>query len=309
MVAGIDLGHRHVRVAVADLAGSVVAERAAELDVDSSPAGALEGVEELLRSALLEARTELEALRAVVSSVPGPLVASDGTIGSRSLMPRWNGVVLADELAGRLGRAVAVHNDANLGALGELAFGAAAGLEHFVYVKLGFGMGAGIVLDGRLYTGARGMAGELGHVIVQENGPVCACGNRGCLAATVSLRRVLELLQPAHAEPLGLADLLDLLADGDAGARRIVYDTGRSVGAALGDLANCIDPEGVILGGTLGELGQPIIDGVRAGLDAHAQPAIAGGIDVRQAALGARSEVMGAVALGMSQLTPRAPAP
>src|SRR4051794_2864839 len=161
---GIDFGHRHLRVAAADLSRTVLAERTIELDVDAAAAGSLDAAARLAREVLEEAGLAPERVLGAGAGLPGPINARTGTVGSSVILADWVGLQPAAELERRLGVSVVVDNDANLGALAEVAFGAARGLRDVVYVKVASGIGAGLVLGGRIYHGAAGLAGELGHV-------------------------------------------------------------------------------------------------------------------------------------------------
>src|SRR6202008_4320211 len=147
----------------------------------------------------------------------------------------WAGLHAARELGRRLGVPVTVDNDANLGALAEASLGAGRGMGEVVYVKVSSGIGAGLVLGGRLHHGATGIAGEIGHVQVRADGAVCRCGNRGCLETVASGPALLSVLRPAHDEELTVAGMLELAIAGDLGTLRVLNDAGRAIGHALGD--------------------------------------------------------------------------
>jgi glucokinase-like ROK family protein len=294
---GVDLGHRHVRVAVADLSSTVLAERDLSLDVDDDAGRALDTAAELLDRVLDDAGVDRDRLVGAGMGLPGPIDRETGTVASSVILPGWVGLRPGQELAARIGLHVEVDNDANLGALGEVLLGSAHGLSDVVYVKVASGLGAGLVLGGRLYRGAAGNAGELGHVQSQPDGLVCRCGNRGCLETVASTRAIVELLRPAHHPELSLGDVLDLVAAGDLGARRVVEDAGDAIGRALGDVCNVLNPEAVVVGGELAEAGEPLLAAVRRGIDRRALPGAARQVEVRPALLGRRAGVLGALAL------------
>ena len=292
---GIDFGHRHLRVAVADLSRSVLAERATGLDVDAAAEESLDAAAAMVEDVLSEAGMTRDRIVGAGVGLPGPIDARTGTVGSSVILPDWVGLRPAEELERRLGVAVKVDNDANLGALGEVFFGAGRGLADVLYVKVSSGIGAGLVLGGRLYHGAVGLAGELGHVHVREEGHVCRCGNRGCLETVASTGAVLDALRHAHRADLGVRDLHALIARGDPGARRVVVDAGRAIGRVLGDHCNVLNPAAIVVGGELSAAGAPLLDGIRESIDRYAQPAIAQAVQVLPAALGERAEVLGAL--------------
>jgi predicted NBD/HSP70 family sugar kinase/biotin operon repressor len=299
-VAGVDIGHGHVRVAVADRGGTVLAEESETFDVDEHGADALDQAARMVRDGLATAGVERSDLHAVGMCVPAPLDRRSARIRT-GIMPGWRHLSPGDELHRRLDVPVFADNDANLGALAELGRGAARGLTEVLYVKVASGLGAGIVLGGRLHRGATGIAGEIGHVQVGEDGRVCRCGNRGCLETVVSAPRLVALLQPAYDEDLSIGSVLELDAAGDSGVRRVLSDAGRSVGRALADLCNSLNPEAVVLGGSLGTSAS-LADGVRAAVDRYAQPDTAAAVRVLPGQLGDRAEVLGAVSLAMARV-------
>jgi len=299
-VAGVDVGHGHVRVAVADRAGAVLAEDLALVDVDTHGAEVLDRTATMVRALAAQGQLRLDELQAVGMCVPAPLDRRSSRIRT-GIMPGWQGLLPGEELERRLGVPVHADNDANLGALAELHHGIARGRHDVVYLKVASGVGAGIVLGGRLHRGASGIAGEIGHVQVGEDGHVCRCGNRGCLETMVSAARLLELLRPAYDTPLTIEQVLALDVEGDAGVRRVLTDAGRTIGRAVADLANSLNPELVVVGGTLG--GSPtLVDGLRDSIDRYAQPDTAAALEVVPGALGVRSAVVGAVALAIARV-------
>jgi predicted NBD/HSP70 family sugar kinase len=293
---GIDFGHRHLRVAVADLSRTVLAERSTDLDVDAAAKGSLDAAAAMVEEVRSEAGMDRGRIVGAGVGLPGPINARTGTVGSSVILPDWVGLRPAEELERRLGVSVTVDNDANLGALGEVSFGAGRGLSDVLYVKVSSGIGGGLVLGGRLYHGAVGLAGELGHVHVREHGRVCRCGNRGCLETVAATGAVLAALRDAHRPDLGVRDLLALIAAGDPGARRVVADAGRAIGRVLADHCNGLNPAAIIVGGELSAAGAPLLDGIRDSVDRYAQPAIAQAVEIMPGALGERAEVLGALA-------------
>jgi predicted NBD/HSP70 family sugar kinase/biotin operon repressor len=298
-VAGIDIGHHHVRVAIADQAGTVLGEDVRPLDVDGHGSATLALVTGMVRSLARSSGTDLATLHGVGLCIPAPIDRRSAQIRS-GVMPGWRDLAPAEQLQERLGVPVSADNDANLGALAELHHGAAHGTGDFVYLKLASGVGAGLVLGGRLYRGATGIAGELGHVQIAEHGRVCRCGNRGCLETEVSVPRLLEHVQPTHHERLSVEHLLELDRDGDAGVRRVLGDAGRTVGRALADLCNSLNPTMLVIGGPLGSAAS-LVDGVRAAVDRYAQPNTAAAVRVVSAALGERAEITGAVTMAVAR--------
>jgi predicted NBD/HSP70 family sugar kinase len=296
---GVYFGHTHLRVAVADLSSAVLAERRLELDVDHSATAALDATVELVDSVLDEAGLGRDDVIGVGMGISGPIDLS-GAVGHTVILPDWVGLNAAGELERRLGLPVTVDNDANLGALAEVSTGAGRGLTDVVYVMVSAGIGSGLILGGKLHRGATGFAGELGHVFVAEKGAVCRCGNRGCLETVASTEALLALLRPAHGDDLTVAGVLELVASGDLAANRVVYDVGRAVGRVLAGLVTCLDPQAVIVGGELSPAGEPLLHGIRDAIDRYALPGASRSVEVKSGVLGERAEVLGALALVIS---------
>ncbi|MFC5179126.1 ROK family transcriptional regulator [Nocardioides taihuensis] len=299
VVAGVDVGHHHVHVVVADGSGATLGEVREPVDVDQHGPQTLDRAATMVRTTLRAAGIARDQLRAVGMCVPAPVDRRSARIRT-GILSGWRGLSPGAELERRLGVPAVADNDANLGALGELSRGAAVGLSDVVFVKIASGVGAGIVLGGRLHRGATGAAGELGHVQIDEGGHVCRCGNRGCLETLVATPRLLALLQPAYDDVLTLERVLALEAAGDAGVRRILSDAGRVVGRALADLGNSLNPEAVVLGGPLGA-SPALAEGVRTSLDRFSQPDTAAAVRVLAGSLGESAEVVGAVALALAR--------
>ncbi len=300
VVAGIDVGHRHVRVALARPDSTVVQERSVSLDVDDSPRESMDRVASLLDELLAVSGHTRADVRGIGLGIPGP-VDREGRMTS-GILPTWRGLRPADELAARTGLAARVHNDAHLGARGELAYGAARGHGDVIYVKASTGIGAGLIVDGRLVKGTTGIAGELGHVQVDVNGVMCRCGSRGCLETEVSGPKLVGLLQPAYDEPLTIPRVLELAEAGDPGATRALNDSGRRIGRVLANIANMLNPEQVVVGGTFGAA-PALLSGIRDALDRYSQPTTAAAITVLGGALGERAEVMGAISVALDPPT------
>jgi predicted NBD/HSP70 family sugar kinase len=157
------------------------------------------------------------------------------------------------------------------------------------------------VLNGRLYRGTEGLAGELGHVLVDADGPVCRCGNRGCLETVAGTDALAELLRRSHGDDLDGRTIVRLAHEGDLGCRRVLADAGRAIGRTAAMLVNVLNPELLIVGGELAPAGDLLLDGVRESLDRAALPTAAQAATVVAGTLGDRAEVLGAIALVLSE--------
>ena len=297
VAVGIDFDHDRVRVALADLSSTVLGEDCAEIDVDHSAADAIDAAVEMIEALRSDADIEAGELVGAGVGLPGPIDRRTGTVGSATILPGWARKSPRDMLSERLGLNVEVDNDANLGALAEVSFGAGRGLTDVIYVRLGSGVGAGLVIGGRIHHGAAGLAGEIGHVQVNPDGVVCRCGNRGCLETVAAEGAIRALLHPAQGHEVSRREVLDLVAAQDLGATRVVNDAGRAIGRVLADLCNAVNPDAIVVGGELGEAGEPLVEGIRDAIDRYALPGAAQVVQVVHGELGERAEVLGALAL------------
>jgi predicted NBD/HSP70 family sugar kinase len=231
---------------------------------------------------------------AVGVGIPAPVDSVTGQVGSESILPGWRGVDVADEMRGRVGAPVSVDNTSNLGALGELRCGALQGVQNGAYIKLSYGVGAGIVLGGEVFRGIAGTAGEIGHLTIDEHGPICRCGNRGCLETFIGAHALSDALAGSHGR-LTLRDIITKAIDGDAGCRRVIEDAGRHLGVALAGLVNLLNPEVVVLGGQLSLVGHVLADPMQRALERSAIPSAVASLVVRESELQTDADVVGAV--------------
>jgi predicted NBD/HSP70 family sugar kinase len=299
-VVGIDFGHDHVAVAVADADGRVLDEQRTEAQVDTQARAALDTASGMVSRLLIGTGVSLSDVRAIAAGVPAPLDVRTKRIRSTSIMSDWADLNPGEELSNRLGRQVITANDADMGAQGELRFGAARGLRDFIYVKASEGLGASLVLNGSVYQGSGGLAGEIGHTQLSDQGAWCRCGNRGCLETVVSTTFVHDRMRESRIEPTDAIHPLQDSAHHPVVAR-FVTESGRTLGKVLADVCNWLNPAAIILGGELGTAGQPLVDGVAESINRFTQPATAQAVDVRTAQLGMRSELLGAVAVAAQE--------
>jgi predicted NBD/HSP70 family sugar kinase len=299
---GIDFDHDKVRAAVSDLSRRVLAEASAPYDVDHDAHGALDLAAELIEKVLTEADVGRDRLLGAGIALAGPIDHDKGALHPSDVLPGWAEIDAASEMEKRLDTPSYVDNDANLGALAEVTLGAGRNARFAAYVSISSGIGAGIVVDGRPYHGHRGTAGEIGHVVVDPQGPICRCGNRGCLETLASGPALLKLVQEnRELENLSVREMIELARDGDAGCRRAIGDAGQVVGRVVAGLVNLFSPEMVVIGGDLGEAGDLLLDPLREAVRRNALPAAAEELEVVAGELGERANLLGALALVLMQ--------
>jgi predicted NBD/HSP70 family sugar kinase len=292
---GIHLAHAGVRILLAGVDGTVLAEHTHDIDVDHQPTDTIEYVASTALDLVADLDIPHRELLGVGVAVSAPVLLHSRTLSSPPMLSNWGEVDIAARLGKRMGLPVHVGNDADLGALAEWRLGAAFGADHLIYVMLSEGVGAGLVLQGELYAGDTGAAGELGHVTVAPDGQICRCGSRGCLETVVGARALAATLAHSHGPTCGLADLIALAHEGDPGVRRLLGDAGRAVGAALVPVCTVLNPKLIVVGGTLAQTGAPLLHGIRETLTRTMSPVTTRTPDVVPGRLGTRAEALGAV--------------
>lgn len=290
-VVGIDFGHSHVSLAVGDLLGRPLREHRQPL-ADGLPHDEALATADRVLHALLEDLPGAPLLH-VALGLPAPMTGD--RVGSPAIFPGWDGVDARDAAAAVFGVPVTVENDANLGALAEHRTGAAAGNDSCVYVKISSGVGAGIVLDGEIFRGAAGFAGEIGHLTLDEQGPMCRCGSRGCLEAYASIGTILGLMAGQQPDA-GLDDIIAAAGDGSFAARRTFEDAGLHLGWGLASIVNLLNPHVLVIGGDLARAGDLLLEPARVGLRRHTLDAVSA-TPVLASAHGPRASLLGALLL------------
>lgn len=300
VAVGVDLGRSHVRVVLAHLGHDVLAEQALALDASWRPGHAVDVVEGLVDEVVRMAGVERSSIVGVGLGLPAPLDTA-GHLTSITIPPDWVRADPARSLAARLGVPVVVDNDANLGALAEARWGAGRTSEVLFYVKASTGIGAGLVLGGSVFRGSTGTAGEIGHLVVDEDGPVCRCGSRGCLEVRVGGPALVAQVTHGMDGMTGVADLIAAARSGDLACQRVLADAGQTLGFALSAVLNIVNPDRVVLGGELGEAGELLLASLRARLARDALTSAVRSAQVVQAELGQRAEALGAVLLVLTE--------
>ena len=299
VVIGIDFGKQHVRVAVADLAHNILTEKMHPLVADRPAAEHISCAASLFDDALSELGMETSQVVGVAMGIPGPVRRTSGLLGDTTILPGWVGVDPLSAVSRALNVPVQVDNDANLGALSEWMWGAARGSTDVAYLKVSTGIGGGLIIGGQPFAGAGGTAGEIGHVVIDPQGPVCRCGNRGCLETLAGGAALLRALQPARGSGLTISDIVGLAQGGDAECGRVLAESGHALGIALAALCNLINPELVVVGGELATAGELLLDPLRQSLRQAALRSAVYDVEVVQGRLGERAEMLGAVALAL----------
>jgi len=311
---GVAVGATSLEVAVTDARLEVCDRRSEAIDVRRGP-------EEVLARVLLLTRELMDGQgggrpAGVGVGVPGPVDFHSGVPVSPPIMPGWDAYPVRDAVVRELGCPVVLDNDVNLMALGEQRGGVARGARDFLFVKIGTGIGCGIVVDGGLYRGADGCAGDIGHIRVREDGPHCACGGTGCLEAVFggaalardALAAARSGRSPVLAEVLsrtGTVTAVDVgraVAAGDPVAMAMVQQGGRDLGVVLAHLVSFFNPRLLVIGGRVSLLGHALLAEVRGVVYRRSLPLATGNLPVVMSELGDLAGITGAVRLVSDQV-------
>ena len=306
---GIAIGATAMSVAVTDGRLTVLGQRYVDMDVRLGPEHVLATSLELTRKVLAEQGVDRPS--GVGIGVPGPVDFHGGMPVSPPIMPGWDGYPVRDAIARELGCPALLDNDVNVMALGEQHSGVAKSARNFLFVKIGTGIGCGIVVDGHLYHGVDGCAGDIGHIRVEEFGPTCACGNTGCLeaffggaalardamAAARSQRSPALAAMLAEKGELTAVDVASAVAQGDPHAVQMIRDGGHRVGWVLASLVSFFNPDLIVIGGRVARLGHPLLAEIRGVVYRRSLPLATGNLPVVLSEMGDDAGVVGAAAL------------
>jgi glucokinase-like ROK family protein len=307
--AGVDLGATSIDVEITDGRLEPVASYCEPADIRSGPKPILQRVDEILAKFKLDGA--YDRLTGMGIGVPGPVSFRDGVPVSPPIMPGWDRYPVRDLMWREHNCAVVVDNDVNIMAVGERYGGVARASDNLLFVKIGTGVGCGIYLNGQVYRGPDGCAGDIGHMQVDAHGPVCSCGNVGCLEALFSgaalARDALAMARagtsPALADRLAANgtvmanDVADGAAEGDPTCIKLIRDGGRRIGIVLASLVSFINPSMIVIGGGLAGLGHVLLAEIRSVVYRRSLPLATGNMPVVLSELGSRAGVVGAVVL------------
>jgi glucokinase len=303
-VLALDIGGTKLAAGVVDTSGGVHSFVVASTLAEEGPERGLERLFALGRKAVEESGVAWPALAAVGIGAGGPLDAARGVLIAPPHLPGWRDVPLTQLAEEAFGLPAALENDATAAAAGEHRFGAGAGTRHMVYLTISTGVGGGTVIDGRLYRGASGNGGELGHVTVDCHGRPCrGCGRRGCLEAYVSGTSIAERAREAGMNGAVAADVAAAAKAGNLVATQVWDETVEALACGLTSIVNLFEPELVVLGGgVVSGTGEQLLGPVRERVRADSMPPAAAGVEIVAAALGERVGVVGAAAIAIERM-------
>lgn len=313
-VIGVDIGATSIDVAVADLTGQIFERLSLAIDVRLGPQAVLDKVRACAEELLARRGADPAQVYTLGVGVPGPVQFATGLLVAPPLMPGWERYPIAAHLQRSFPRArVVIDNDVNVMALGELKRGVGVGVENLVFVKIGTGIGAGIVCHGEIYRGSSGCAGDIGHIMADPGGPVCTCGNTGCLEAVAAGPPIAaQALAAAEAGDspflaerlrssgaLTAADVANAAAHGDRAALALIQRSGHLIGDVLASLVNFFNPSLILIGGGVSQIGNQLLASIRQRVLHRSTPLATRDLRVEFASLGLDAGVTGAVALAL----------
>ncbi|MEZ4404172.1 MAG: ROK family transcriptional regulator [Kofleriaceae bacterium] len=305
-ILGIDVGAGHVSAALTDLRGTVMAWEHRSHPVRTDPAGTLALMTELAARCLRQGRASPDRLLGIGVAVPSPVDLTRPDELCDVILPAWRGTSIAAPLRRRFGAPVLIDNDANLAALAERWWGVGQGVDDAAYIKVATGVGSGHIIGGRIHRGARGLAGEIGHLAIDPRGAACVCGLRGCLTTLVGAQalvdRALALAAAYPASPLAapgltIGALEDAALAGDPLALRVIGEAADHLGIAIANLLNLLNPSLVIIGGGLARLGEVLLAPLRRSVDSRTLITSVRAATIVTSSLGARAVAVGAATM------------
>ena len=278
-IAGVDIGATSVDLALADFRGEILERRSEPADVRDAPNQVLDRVNELITNMLTEQGAVERDLVGLGIGVPGPVQFPSGLLIEPPLMPAWDSFPIKKYLRRKFPQVnPAVDNDVNIMAMGEARVGGGKGIENFFYIKIGTGIGCGVIARSESYRGCAGTAGDVGHICVDYNGPICHCGNSGCLeimaagpaiakrgmgAAKNGESKIMAKGMEINNGKLTAKDVGNAAAAGDQAAIRIIAESGRMIGGVLAGLVNFYNPRAIFIGGGVTKIGHHLLSTIR----------------------------------------------
>ncbi|MGE5112887.1 MAG: ROK family protein [Acidobacteriaceae bacterium] len=292
MIGAIDIGGTKIAVGIVDENGQILRSMECPTDAKAGFSNAIARMSSMLRETAREAGEEITGIG--IGST-GPVDPETGLIGNVEYLPGWQGENLLTALAHEFGVRVAIENDADAAALGEAFWGAGRGKRHVLYVTISTGIGAGIIIDGKLYRGVDGSHPELGHHVIDANGPLCYCGARGCWEKLASGTAIAEWYnEQSSSEPVTAKRIFELAAEGNALAVQSVDREAFYIGVGVANLATLFSPETIILGGSVMGSAAMLMGGIRKMIRQNCAFVPHERIEVRVASLGPYTPLIGA---------------
>jgi glucokinase-like ROK family protein len=317
-IVGIDIGAINLQIAMADVTGLVVQQRSEPTDVHLKPESVLGRCSELITEMAIAQGGTIGQIIGIGVGVPGPVDFAQGVLVAPPLMPKWENFRIRGFFKEAFPSAfVVVDNDVNIMALGEQYAGDGANVDHFIFIKIGTGIGAGIISNGKIHRGSDGSAGDIGHICVDKKGPLCTCGNIGCLEAMAAgpaiVLKAMEAAQngtsPILSKMLKLnggnlqaEDVNTACREGDQAALDIIRDSGHMIGDVLAGLVNFFNPSHIFIGGRIANVGNHLLVAIRRAVLQRSLPLATAHLSIKFSRMGSDAGITGAIALALDHL-------
>ena len=308
LIAAIDIGATSIDVALTTLGSEILAHRAEPADVRFGPQPVLGRVKELISELLEERDASPRDILAIGVGVPGPVEQASGLLTVPPIMPGWDRFPIRDFFAGEYAAPVFVDNDANVMALGEHWGGVGKGVDDMIFVKIGTGIGSGIITGGRLHRGIQGCAGDIGHISVDPDGPTCTCGNRGCLEAMAAAPAMVLEAEKCIRErnstvlvdvlrergEITAKDIVEAVRHGDYCASTVIRRSGALIGQTLAAVVSVLNPSLIIIGGGVSHIGNALLAEIRSSVYQRSLPLATRNLPIAMSELDGIAGVTGA---------------
>lgn len=317
-MVGVDIGATSIDVALADVTGKILQRCSQTADVRNRPEVLLGACVELIKEVVSLQSCQTNQILGIGVGVPGPVDFARGVLVAPPLMPGWENFPIRNFFKESFPSAyVVVDNDVNIMALGEQRAGDGERIDHFIFVKIGTGIGAGIMSNGKIHRGSDGCAGDIGHICVDKEGPLCSCGNKGCLEAMSAgpaiTAKALEAIQNGSSSTLrqmresngGVIRPEDVNAacrEGDQAALDIIRASGQMVGDVLASLVNFFNPSHIFIGGGIANFGNHLLVAIRRAVLHRSLPLATTHLTIKFSSMGSDAGVTGAIALALDYL-------
>ncbi|MER5739640.1 ROK family transcriptional regulator [Streptomyces sp. NPDC002262] len=303
VAAGLDFTLDRIALHLCDLERRELATQSVRVPADASASHRVRAAALLLDETLDAHGLTGDDVIGLGVGVPGQVATATGVVGPSLPGQPWAGLNVREMFEQQFGRPVMVENNTRVEAMAEYLWGAGREAATMLYVNLTSGIGAALVLDGRLYRGAIGGAGELGHLSIDHNGPTCPCGNRGCLVQRAGAPAILQELRPILGNEATIEDVAEAARAGDRASSSVLADVGWVVGQCLASVCNLLDPGRIVVGGPVATAGPVVLDAIAAGIERHAMAAVGSTTTVVQADFedSARAGVRGGAALVLQE--------
>lgn len=317
-LVGLDIGATSIDAALTDVGGKVYQRRSEPADVRRPAEEFLSRCSEIILEMIAAQGSQPEQLLGIGVGVPGPVDFARGVLVAPPLMPDWENFPIREHFQRSFPAAyVVVDNDVNIMAIGEQRAGDGVGVDHFIFIKIGTGIGSGIVSNGKIHRGSVGCAGDIGHICVDKAGPICRCGNAGCLeamaagpaiaekamqAARGDAPTLLTALMEANGGMLRPEDVAVACREGDQAALEIIRASGQMIGDVLASLVNFFNPSHIFIGGGIVNFGNHLLVAIRRAVLRRSLPLATTHLSINFSRMGAEAGVTGAVALAREYL-------